>query len=602
MEEEGSASVAVVRPTPFAGGVVVGPAACTAAEKGEGGAQGEPWKKELHHHHTSTVFRTGAFGPPCVVAHNDALYLFGSSDDSYNVLLRVFSGEWHMMTPRGHPPGPRLAPTITLVDDIIYLLGGQQQSQHTQQETVFAYSIAENKWSCMPTSASITTTTIKADNMPPSPPHSLSGHTTVAHEGALYVFGGTQNVFCRLTTTDHTYIWSAVTSRGHVPFRMGHSAVTYGNCMWVFGGLQSGARECNDVHKFYFDTQRWERVFIAGPKPSPRAQHTACVYDHFLIVYGGSHNGTLLTDGLWVLDMECLLWHQVQHPPFVSANDESSKETPERQPQLPQQQQQHQQLLSDSALHSSYVTVAAAAVLDVGDATPLLILLVVSDATTTSVFALDSTSLSLNNQAIINPCNHATQCSLYTCGRAEFGQLGHGYNIQLASPTQVASVTQRVRKVICAANYTVALCEDGSIYEWGDSPHISPNQAQNRPMLPRVISVPATQHVAEVACAPHNVLAIIQDVKSGKNTVLEWAKRCSNTPEMLPALSLSDAAVVANTTQCGYLLSYHDHVWTWKVSLTRQVSLFPVEVAISRVACGSNHALFLTGTAEWTAK
>ncbi|XP_077559435.1 E3 ubiquitin-protein ligase HERC2 isoform X3 [Haemaphysalis longicornis] len=60
---------------------------------------------------------------------------------------------------------------------------------------------------------------------------------------------------------------------------------------------------------------------------------------------------------------------------------------------------------------------------------------------------------------------------LYTWGLGEYGRLGHGDNLTQLRPKQVAALSgQRVVQVACGSRdaQTLALCEDGSVYSWGD--------------------------------------------------------------------------------------------------------------------------------------
>lgn len=66
----------------------------------------------------------------------------------------------------------------------------------------------------------------------------------------------------------------------------------------------------NDVHVFDFLTNTWKPVTsIKGTIPMPRYRQTACVWDHYIFVFGGqltTHNNPV--NELWRLDLQALEW------------------------------------------------------------------------------------------------------------------------------------------------------------------------------------------------------------------------------------------------------------------------------------------------------
>lgn len=106
---------------------------------------------------------------------------------------------------------------------------------------------------------------------PPHPPPRCA-HTSVHHNGALYVFGGE----CATADRYHHYkdlwkfdtktnTWEEVRARGSPPAaRSGHRAVVWRHYMILFGGfheaLRSEARWFNDLHLFDFQTSTWTEL------------------------------------------------------------------------------------------------------------------------------------------------------------------------------------------------------------------------------------------------------------------------------------------------------------------------------------------------------
>merc|ERR1719171_2330324 len=68
--------------------------------------------------------------------------------------------------------------------------------------------------------------------------------------------------------------WHSVPGRGDVPpSRYRHSAVVYGCCMFVFGGVDKRQARFADLCEFSFDTRSWSRVKTFGDPPSARTFH-----------------------------------------------------------------------------------------------------------------------------------------------------------------------------------------------------------------------------------------------------------------------------------------------------------------------------------------
>lgn len=96
--------------------------------------------------------------------------------------------------------------------------------------------------------------------------------------------------------------------------RYGHTAVTCGDAMYVFGGFNNTAGTNNDVYRFSFgalaffspndariltsDASEWELLRCGGAVPNPRFFHSAVVHGRAMYVFGGhsGHGGTSFND------------------------------------------------------------------------------------------------------------------------------------------------------------------------------------------------------------------------------------------------------------------------------------------------------------------
>lgn len=69
--------------------------------------------------------------------------------------------------------------------------------------------------------------------------------------------------------------------------RHSHSACTYENSMYIFGGCTKTSTTFNDLWKFDLDTRKWERPMPMGSYPSPKACATMVYHNKSFILFGG---------------------------------------------------------------------------------------------------------------------------------------------------------------------------------------------------------------------------------------------------------------------------------------------------------------------------
>lgn len=69
--------------------------------------------------------------------------------------------------------------------------------------------------------------------------------------------------------------------------RHSHSACTYENSMYVFGGCTATCTTFNDLWRLDLDTRKWIRLITMGTYPSPKACATMLYYKKSFILFGG---------------------------------------------------------------------------------------------------------------------------------------------------------------------------------------------------------------------------------------------------------------------------------------------------------------------------
>lgn len=97
--------------------------------------------------------------------------------------------------------------------------------------------------------------------------------------------------------------------------RYHHTAVVYGNSMFVFGGytgdLHSNWTNKNDLHEYRFNTCTWIAWQFSpnSTKPVPRAAHGAAVYGDRLWVFAG-YDGSVRLNDMWNTSLMPAEWHE----------------------------------------------------------------------------------------------------------------------------------------------------------------------------------------------------------------------------------------------------------------------------------------------------
>ncbi|XP_070505488.1 kelch domain-containing protein 3-like [Chironomus tepperi] len=138
------------------------------------------------------------------------------------------------------------------------------------------------RWSLMP----------MKDQKYPQVPFQRYGHTAVAYENKVYIFGGRNDemvcdiLFCYDTRTNE---WSTPSVSGNLPgARDGHSACIKDHYMYIFGGFEEAIDQFScDVHCLNLKTMQWHFIHTLGTPPSYRDFHTATVINDRMYIYGG---------------------------------------------------------------------------------------------------------------------------------------------------------------------------------------------------------------------------------------------------------------------------------------------------------------------------
>uniref|UniRef100_A0A8D2ND60 BTB domain-containing protein n=1 Tax=Zonotrichia albicollis TaxID=44394 RepID=A0A8D2ND60_ZONAL len=158
----------------------------------------------------------------------------------------------------------------------------------------------------------------------PPPPQRRYGHTMVAFDRHLYVFGGAADN----TLPNELHLFDCCCCNPCRAFTTGtppapryhHSAVVYGSSMFVFGGYtgdiysNSNLKNKNDLFEYKFATGQWTEWKTEGRLPVARSAHGATVYSDKLWIFAGYDGNARLND-MWTIglqDRELTCWEEIE--------------------------------------------------------------------------------------------------------------------------------------------------------------------------------------------------------------------------------------------------------------------------------------------------
>ncbi|KAJ3452370.1 rab9 effector protein with kelch motifs [Anaeramoeba flamelloides] len=227
----------------------------------------------------------------CVAS--DRMWVFGGCQMENKHLGDFFSYEfstnkWKRIKSKGTMPCARFSHTLTTYDEDRIVLHGGCGSKKSPLNDLWFYIISENKW---------VEYSPEQENIQPIPRHS---HTTVVMNKELFVFGGENgqtklNTLSKCQFIKKTVQWANLEPYGKVPNpRRDHSAVTYQNKMFIFGGYRD--ESVNELWMYEYYTNSWTRLKNYGEVPCARHHHSAVVIGDTMSIYGGWVDRSVLYD------------------------------------------------------------------------------------------------------------------------------------------------------------------------------------------------------------------------------------------------------------------------------------------------------------------
>lgn len=146
-------------------------------------------------------------------------------------------------------------------------------------------------------------------------------HSACSYENSMYVFGGctcTSTTFNDLWKLDlSTRKWQRLLTMGSYPSpKACASLVYYKNSLILFGGwthpspypLHQAWRTFNELHTYDIATNRWNCVASPSLTPPAMAGHAATVHGDNMVIFGGLHGHNGGSNDIWCLNLVTFTW------------------------------------------------------------------------------------------------------------------------------------------------------------------------------------------------------------------------------------------------------------------------------------------------------
>lgn len=232
------------------------------------------------------------------VVHNTSMYVFGgytgdihsnSNLTNKNDLFeyKFNSGQWveWKFNSKSPVPVPRSAHGAAIFDNKLWIFAGYDGNARLNDMWTVSL-VGDNK------------TWEEVDQQGESPPTCCNFPVAVARE-CMFVFSGQSGAKITNTLFQFNFqskMWTRISTehilRGPAPppaRRYGHTMVAFDRHLYVFGGA-ADATVSNDLHCFDLDSQTWSIILPAADSfvPSGRLFHAAAVVGDAMFIFGGT--------------------------------------------------------------------------------------------------------------------------------------------------------------------------------------------------------------------------------------------------------------------------------------------------------------------------
>lgn len=208
---------------------------------------------------------------------------------------------WQEQEPHPSAPPPLSRHSAIEHAGRMIIFGGTDNA--TESANTYILDLTSKEWTVKP-----------PDGLDLPPP--IDSHSAVAHERFMVIFGG----FVGGSRSNQVFVldlgsmtWSAPQVSGRLPApRSGHTAVAYQGNMYVYGGSGDDGVKFSDLWKLSLTTYQWENVELVGTVPAGRSGHTAVLYRHWMIIFGGVKELTKETNEMYGFNLDTQHWSLLQ--------------------------------------------------------------------------------------------------------------------------------------------------------------------------------------------------------------------------------------------------------------------------------------------------
>ncbi|RDX97342.1 Kelch domain-containing protein 3, partial [Mucuna pruriens] len=212
---------------------------------------------------------------------------------------------WSQPAIKGSPPTPRDSHTCTAIGDNLFVFGGTDGMNPLKDLHILDTS--SHTWICP---------TIRGEGPP-----AREGHSAAVVGKRLFIFGGdfptsycqlwSKLVHCTIYSLE-TFVWKCATTSGTPPSpRDSHTCSSWKNKIIVIGGEDGHDYYLSDVHILDTDTLIWRELSTSGQLLPPRAGHSTVSFGKNLFIFGGFTDAQNLYNDLYMLDIDTGVWTNV---------------------------------------------------------------------------------------------------------------------------------------------------------------------------------------------------------------------------------------------------------------------------------------------------
>ncbi|XP_050350745.1 uncharacterized protein LOC126773707 [Nymphalis io] len=250
------------------------------------------------------------------------VYVLGGRGAGGSVPLRDFwryclaSSRWERLEAHGEPPPSLQEHTATTHGNKLYVFGGEAGAL-SNETPLWIYDTEIETWRKLPGQSGYSTLRrrgAKETRAATCGPRGRRGHSAHTLKDCLLIYGGYKDL--RGSTNElwafhyESESWHQVRTSSAGPARHRHAAALHDNRLYVHGG-QCDLRDCADLWHYDTMSRVWTAVRVSGKQaPSARSGHAGLRAGAHLYIFGGEAHGHP-TNELWRFHFATETWERI---------------------------------------------------------------------------------------------------------------------------------------------------------------------------------------------------------------------------------------------------------------------------------------------------